>query len=156
MPSQNLVSAVFAPEVKTEILAMLAEIGGKLDFLPSLKGAEIHSLFKAGNSYGPFIDKAYGVVSDHPEILTGVFDLNEFKRDCQLSKDLTSIVNRINELAESVGNTLIAVNSDAMMGALDVYAAVKLNANKVPGLNVASAEMGQFFKRSKKPVAAKS
>ena len=73
--------------------------------------------------------------------MAGAFDLNEFMRDCQLWKDLSVIVSRIKELAESVGNTLIAVNLDALMGAREVYAVVKLNANRVPGLIVASAEI---------------
>jgi hypothetical protein len=82
-----------------------------------------------------------------------VFDAAEFKKDYQLSKDLTSIVNQINELAESLGNTLTAVNSDAMSAALDVYAAVTLNAGRVPGLNVANAGMGEFFRHTKKKAA---
>ena len=108
---------------------------------------------KAGSSFGPFIDNACGVVVDHPGIMASVFDINDFKRDCQLWKDLSVIVSRNKELAESVGSTLMTVNSDALMGALEVYAAAKLNANKVPGLNVASAKAGQFFKKSKKPTA---
>lgn len=153
MASQNLVSAVLLPETKSEIFAKLADIKSKLNFLISLNGSEIQSLLKVGNNYAPFLDKAYGVVNDHPDIMAGVFDAAEFKKDYQLSKDLTGIVNQINELAESLGNTLTAVNSDAMSAALDVYAAVRQNAGRVPGLSVANAEMGAFFKRSKKKVA---
>ena len=39
-----------------------------------------------------------------------------------------------------------------MAGALEVYAAVKQNRDKVPGLNVVADEMAEFFKKAKKKV----
>jgi aspartate/tyrosine/aromatic aminotransferase len=65
-----------------------------------------------------------------------------------LSKELTPIVNQINELAEGLGKTLTAVNSDALAAALDVYAAVKLNKDKVSSLNIVADEMAVFFQRT--------
>ena len=124
-----------------------------MNFLLSLQPKEIKSLFKAGNWFAPFIDKAHLAAADHPEILPQVFNSAEFKQDCQLSKDLTAIVTQINELAESLEKTLIAVNSDALSGALEVYAAVKEHRDKVPGLNVMAAEMAEFFPRATKKAA---
>ncbi len=116
----------------------------------NLDGGEIQSLLKVGNGYAPFVDKAYNVISDHPGIMPGVFDATEFKKDYQLAKDLQSIFSQINELAESLGNTLMAVSSDAMTAALEVYSAAKQNSDKVPGLKIAAAEMGEFFKRTRR------
>ena len=45
---------------------------------------------------------------------------------------------------------MVAVNNDALTEALDVYAAVKQNKEKVPGLNVVADEMAEFFKKNKK------
>ena len=73
--------------------------------------------------------------------------------DYTLSKDLTAIVSQIDQLADSLNNTLLAVNSDAMSSALEVYAAVKQNRDKVPGLNVVAEEMSEFFKKAKKKAA---
>jgi hypothetical protein len=47
----------------------------------------------------------------------------------------------------------IAVNSDTMSEALEVYAAVKQNKDKIAGLNVLAEEMGTFFKKTKKKTA---
>ena len=149
MASQNLVSATLSPETKAEITARIAEIRSRLKFLVTLDASEIMSLVKVGNGFAPFLDKAYGVVTTHPDILPGVFDVNEFKKDYQLSQDLSAIVSQVNELAESLNNTFTAVSSDAMTAALDVYAAVRQNASRVPGLNVVHAEMHEFFKRTK-------
>ena len=150
MPAQNLVSATIAPEVKTDVIEKISQIKGQLDFLLTLQTDEIKSLLKASNSSFPFINKSYNAVSDHPDIMPPVFDTEEFKRDYELSQDLTVIGNHLNELAEAVQNTLMAVNSDAMNGALEVYSAVKQNRDKVPGLNVVADELSVFFKKSRR------
>ena len=150
MSSQNLVSAALAAETKTEILKALAEIKTKLNFLLTLQPDEVRSLFKAANGFAPLIDKAYNSVNDHPEIMSNVFDIAEFKKDYALSKDLTPIVNQINELANSLQNTLMAINSDALAGALEIYASIKQNRDKVPGLNVVATEMAEFFQKTGK------
>jgi hypothetical protein len=150
--AQNLVSASLTPEVKTEILQKLTEIKNALDFLLSLQPKEVRSLFKPGNTFAPLIDKAYHVVVDHPEILPAIFDKEEFIKDYLLSKDLTPIDNQINELSESVTKTLMAINSDALNETMEVYAAVKQNKDKVPGLNVVAEEMAEFFKKAGKKV----
>ena len=150
MAVQNLISAVLPAETKTEVIQKLTDIRSKLSFLLSLQSDEIQGLFKAGNGYAPFMEKAYNAANSHPEILPPVFDSAEFKKDFQLSKDLTTIVDMANELTESLQNTLIAVNSDTMTAALDVYSAVKQNRDKVPGLNVVADEMAEFFKRARK------
>jgi hypothetical protein len=153
MPNQNLISATLPAETQNKIIQKIAKIKSDLNFLITLQPKEIKSLFKAGNWFAPFIDKAHLAAADHPEILPQVFNSAEFKQDCQLSKDLTAIVTQINELAESLEKTLIAVNSDALSGALEVYAAVKEHRDKVPGLNVMAAEMAEFFPRATKKAA---
>ena len=151
MPQQNLISATIDSNVKQEILQKLAEVRNSLSFLQSLQTSDLQGLFKAGNTYAPFIEKAYSTMNLHADILPTVFDAEEFRRDYQLSKDLTQITTQINELSESLSRTLIAVNSDAMSASLEIYAAVKQHKDKVPGLNVAADEMAVFFKRVRKP-----
>ena len=150
MATQNLVSASLSPEAKADIMAKLEDIRRQLAFLLSLNPGDIQGLFKAGNGYAPFLDKAYTAVSQHPGIMPAVFDVDEFRKDYALSRDLGAIVSQVNQLAEGLNNTMIAVNSDTMAGSLEVYAAVKQNRDKVPGLNVVAQEMGEFFKKAKK------
>jgi len=83
-----------------------------------------------------------------------MFNQEEFCKDYQLGKDLSVIVDQMKQLAESLENTLTAVNSDAMVAALEVYAAVKHHADKVPGLNVVAVEMSEFFKRPRHKASA--
>lgn len=150
MAQQNLVSAILPPETKAEVLKMIGEIKTKLNFLLTLQNDEVKRIVKAANGFAPFIEKSYNSINDHPEIMSNVFDIDEFKRDFALSKDLAVIANQINELANSLENTLMAVNSDALVGALEIYAAVKQNLDKVPGLNVVTQEMAEFFQKARK------
>ena len=150
MSSQNLVSASVTPETKTEIIKKITEIKNSLNFLITLQPDQISSLFKSANGYAPFVELAYNTSKDHPDILPPVFDAAEFHKDYLLSKDLGIIADGINQLNDSINTTLLAAKSDAIANALDVYAAVKQNRDRVPGLNVVADEMGEFFKKAKK------
>lgn len=147
--TQNLISATLSATDATEIQQNLMAAKAKLNFLLSLQTEDVSTLFKVGNAYLPFIDLAYQTMMAHPEILSGIFDKDEFARDYNLLNTLRPIFNQINELAESIQKTFIAVGSDTLIAALEVYSAVKQNKDKVPGLAATADEMGVFFKKSK-------
>jgi hypothetical protein len=155
MAMQNLVSAAITSETKADILAKIAEIRTKLDFLTSMSNQDLQGLFKVGNNFAPFLEKARDSANANPDIMSRVFNLEEFNRDYQLLKDLTAIGNQLKQLSDAVQNTLQAVGSDAMAEALEVYAAVKHNADRIPGLKVAATDMGEFFKKQKPKSASK-
>lgn len=147
--SQNLISATLSAQDATEVQQSLSDAKAKLSFLLSLQTDDVITLFKVGNVYLPFIDLAYQTVIAHPEILPGVFDKDEFIRDYTLLSALRPIFNQMNELLESLQKTFMAVGSDAMIEALEVYSAVKQNKDKVPGLAATAEQMAVFFKKSK-------
>ncbi|MFH0974612.1 MAG: hypothetical protein V1874_02385 [Spirochaetota bacterium] len=150
MSTQNLVSASITPETKQDVMAKILSIQTSLNFLLTLKAEEITSLFKPGNNYAPFVELAFNTANSHPEIMSRVFDIDEFKKDYLIYKDLSLICGQVNELAKGLNNTLTAASSDTLIGALEVYDAVKKNQSKVAGLNAVAEEMAPFFKKSKK------
>jgi len=154
--AQNLISATLSADDAASVQQNLADARTRLSFLVNLLPSDVSSLLKMGNGYFPFIEKTYQVVIAHPEILPGVFDRDEFIRDYNLLSQIRPILNQINELAESIQKTNIAVGNDLMVAALDVYSAVKQNKNKVPGLAVTADELGEFFKKSKAKTAVKN
>ena len=147
--AQNLISASLPEADAAEVSLDLSNAKSKLKFLLSLQTEDVVTLFKVGNAYLPFLDRVYQVVDEHPEILPAVFDVVEFKKDYQLFKTLIPIQTQINELAEGLQKTSYAVGSDALVAALEVYAAVKQHKDKVPGLNATADELAVFFKKSK-------
>ena len=148
MSTQNLISAVITPEIKAKIDQACNQLVEALSFTVALQPGDKRAVIRAGDTFVPFIDKADKVVDSHPEILPVVFDKTEFKKDIALRQDLIPIRNRLIGLAEAVDNTLFAASSDCLVAALDVYAAVGRNLDKVPGMNAIHAEMAEFFKRS--------
>ena len=85
----------------------------------------------------------------HPEILSGVFNKDEFDKDYALFKAIQPIGQQINQINEGLQKAVIAVGSDSLDEALEIYAAVKQNKDKVPGLSVTYEAMAAFFKRSR-------
>ena len=147
--AQNLISASLLAADAAEVLQHLTAARDKMPFLSTLQSTDIKYLFKVGNAYLPLLDKIYQVVTTHPEILPQVFDKDEFLRDYELLNAIRPIFNQVNELAEGVQKTFFAASSDSMVAGLEVYAAVKQNKDKVPGLSVICDEMAEFFKKSK-------
>jgi len=153
--SQNLISASLPAEDAADVQQNLAAAKAKLRFLLSLQTEDVVTLFKVGNAYLPFIDKAYQTMVAHPEIIPPVFNQEEFIQDYNLLSTLRPIFAQINELAESIQKTFTAVGSDALVAALEIYSAVKQNKDKVPGLAATADEMAVFFKKSKVKATAK-
>lgn len=147
--SQNLISATLLAEDAADVQQNLSAAKAKLSFLLSLQTEDVITLFKVGNAYLPFIDKAYQTMVAHPEIIPPVFSKDEFLRDYNLLNTLRPIFTQIDELAESIRKTFMAVGSDALVAALEIYSAVKQNKDKVPGLASTADEMAVFFKKSK-------
>jgi hypothetical protein len=147
--TQNLISATLSATDAAEVTQNLNAAKAKMPFLSAMQATDVSTLFKVGNAFLPFIDQVYQVVTTHPEILPPVFDKEEFLRDYALFNTLRPILNQANELAEALQKTYTALGSDALMAALEVYAAVKLHKDKVPGLKVVNDDMALFFKRTK-------
>ena len=150
MSTQNVISATLCEDSKSDILQKLSDIKSQLNFLITLDADQAKSLFKAGNGYAPFIEKAHAASKAHPDILPRVFNNEEFDKDFSLIEALTPIAAKVNELAKSLQDTLVAANSDAMTQALEVYAAVKQHKDKVAGLVATYEELSVFFQRSKR------
>lgn len=154
MTAQNLVSGVMSEEQKTSVTGAVQTIKDGIPFKVVLQPQEKREFVRVGNTYVPFIDLAHQVVTEHPEIMPGIFDTAEFDRDYQLGIDLSPILGQLNELAESVEDTIFAARSDAMAGALEIYAAVQQNKDKIPGMDTVAAQMAAFFKRAGRKLPA--
>jgi hypothetical protein len=75
--TQNLISATLSSEDAGVVQQNLIDAKSRLSFLLSLQTEDIVTLFKAGNAYLPFIEKAYQAMQAHPEIIPLVFDKDE-------------------------------------------------------------------------------
>lgn len=154
MALKNLVSVDFTEEDQKAVMAALDAVASRLDFLVTLRPDELRSIFKIGNNYLPFLEKAVSVVNDNPRIVGHFFDIGEFNRDFQAIKRLAPISAKLERMAEAVRNTIAAAGADAMASALDVYSAARAHVDHVPGISASVVELGEFFKKTRRKDAA--
>ena len=149
MSATNLVSAELSQSDQSEVLTCLATIREKLPFAVAMSGVESKSLFTAGNTYRPFVDKAYQASVDYPGILARDFENEEYRKDHELAEALAPIVQQVADLSLLLSKTQMALSSDLMGASLDVYAFVRQHRDSVPGLAATADELKVFFKKSK-------
>lgn len=152
MPYQNISAKLTDADVQ-EIKEAIATIEAKLPFLVNLTAEERRKLFKMGNKSLTFVSNSLTAAQSNRDILPASFNVDEFARDYQLATTLTNIHLGLQQLAEKVDDTLMAVNSEAMSSSLTVYDYVKTAAKKTPGLKAIAEQLGERFKamRTKAP-----
>lgn len=150
MAQQNLILYALSSEEKTAIDSALTTLETTTkSFVVALTPKQKNGLLKPGDNFSPLIDKAAKVLDEFPQLLPGTFDTGEFRKDLQLRSDLSAFRNRLIALAESIDNTLYAVNSDCYVQTLKTYGFVEASKENVPGINQIAAEMEAFFTKSK-------
>lgn len=154
--SQNLISGALSAEDQQIIQQALTVLNEKMPFLSSMQNVDVSKFFKPGNAYQPLLNLAVQVMEQHPDILPAVFNKEEFKKDSELYAAIAPVAMRVSALHTGLQKTQIAVGSDTLKGALEVYAAVKQHKNKVPGLSAVYDEMRVFFRKNKIKTTATS
>jgi len=149
MPFQNIdatLSAADLQAVKDAFTTVLA----KLPFLVNLTAEERKGGFKAGPDSLSFVTNALTAAQANPEILPISFSTAAFKRDVDLSAVLTELSTLAASVASQIDDTRMAVGSEAMQQANQVYSYVKTAAKTTPGLKPVAAQLGERFQRASK------
>lgn len=147
--AQNLISGALNAEAQKACNEAVDTINSNLPFLSAMQKVDVSKYFKPGNAYQPMLNLAIHVMETHPEILPPIFNQEEFKKDSELYAAIAPLAMRVSVLHTGLQKTQIAVGSDTLKAALEVYAAVKQHKNKVPGLSAVYEEMRAFFRKNK-------
>lgn len=110
----NLISAVFPLADVTTVNENLETFKTKMPFLKSLSAKEKQSLYKPGENYIPFIERCVNIVEAHPEIMSGTFNVEEFKKDVELFVILKPIYQKLALLYQAMDDTITAAGCDAL------------------------------------------
>jgi hypothetical protein len=148
MSYQNL-SAVVSDADKQAVKDAIITIQQKLPFLVNLTPAERKSLFKTGPNSLSFVQNALQAAQNNPTILPGAFDVTEFGSDVTLFAVLTELGTMVDQLASEIDDTRLAVGSEAMNEASQVYNYVKTAAKTTPGLKPVADQLGERFQKTK-------
>ena len=142
---RNLVDAELTAADLQAVETAIETIQTKLPFLISLTNDEKASMFKLGETYKPFVEKAEWLVDNFPMIMPGAFNTAQFKKDLALLTILGSLNNKLQSIAKTMDDTITAVGSDVILAALEIYNSGKNNEERIPGLKPIIDEMKTFF-----------
>lgn len=140
-------SGADAQAIKDAFAAVLA----KLPFAVNLTAEERKSGVRAGGDSLSFVKNAITAAQSNPEILPASFDTAAFQKDVVLFEALIPLATLAASVASQIDDTRMAAGMDAMQQAIQVYNYVKAAAKTTPGLKPTAEQLGDRFKRVKKP-----
>ncbi|MCS7053710.1 MAG: hypothetical protein NZM09_08245 [Ignavibacterium sp.] len=147
MPYQNI-SAEISDRDKREILDLVQQIESRLNFLINLTPEERQSIPKMGDKTIAFVQKALELAQQNPNLVPPYVNLDELRRDFELSIRLKDILNAVSRVYEKLSDTYIAAGSEAFTAALSFYksakAASKMN---VAGTDIIVEELSKRFEK---------
>ena len=145
MPYENI-SATISDQAMAEIKGAIAAIHTHLPFLINLTPDERRKRFKMGDKSLAFVRNSVTATQNNPDIVPGNFDIAEFNRDYQLTVALSEVLGLLEQLTETVDDTLLAVSSESMASSLLVYDYAKTASRHSPGIKSVADQLGERFK----------
>jgi uncharacterized phage infection (PIP) family protein YhgE len=146
MAYQNISAQLTAANIQA-VKTAIAAIEAELPFLVTLTPAERKSLFKTGNSL-TFVQNSLQAAKNNPTVVPGSFNVTEFESDVTLFGVLTELGTLVAQLATKLDDTRMAVGSEAMNEAAQVYGYVKSAAKTIPGLKPVADQLAERFQRA--------
>nr|WP_298121799.1 hypothetical protein [uncultured Pseudoxanthomonas sp.] len=146
--TQNRISLTLDPETVERILASISALEADLQNLIALTNDERRDMFKMGTKSHAFCTTALAVAEQHSGIMPRDFDIAAFRQDQMALDALRPCSLRLAQLYQRVTDTELALGSDLMAAALEVYGVLKV-AGKGKGVDDARRELASRFARRK-------
>ncbi|MCP5054063.1 MAG: hypothetical protein GY940_43240, partial [bacterium] len=137
------ISLVLTQEQLDAMKSDFTAFDGKIsEIAVDLKVEERQKMKTMGDQSETFVEACLKYATDHPEFVLGLLDMEEFKRDWTLYKQLKDLEAYAAVPVEKLSDTAIAAGADALAWGHTFYDAVKVaaKANK-PGADVIVAEL---------------
>lgn len=144
---KNRISMSFTPDVVQRIGVSISALEVDLSALIALSQDERRDMFRMGPKSHAFCTTALNVAEQHPGIMPRDFDLTAFRQDQDALDVLRPLATRLDQLYQRMADTQLALGSDLMAAALEVYGQVKGSA-KDKGLDEARRALGERFERN--------
>lgn len=144
--TQNRIALTFQPDRLERIDGALAALEADLDLLIALTVEERSDLVKMGNKSRAFCTSALAVAQQHAGLMPRDFDFEAFRQDHLALDALRPRAARLAHLMQRASDTELALGSDLMNAALEVYGVIKV-AGKDKGVDEARRELASRFSR---------
>ena len=151
MMNHNRLSAEITDESMTAILDLVKGIETQMaDVGVSLSTDEKRALPRIGPKVMEFMDKALEYAEKNPQVVPNYLDMDEFRRDMDVTKKLFNLQKHLLPVLSRVTDTLMLAGSDSYTCSRMFYHQAKTAANaNQPGTGAIVKELGKLYQRSK-------
>ena len=146
--TQSLVNMTFEPDRLERIDGSLRALEADFDLLIALTADERMELLKLGTRSHAFCERALELAEQHAGLMPRDFDIDAFRQDHLALELLRPRAARLAHLMQRMADTELALGSDLMAAALEVYGVLKV-AGKDKGVDEARRELASRFARRK-------
>jgi len=146
MARQNLISAEAADATIAAAIQNINDVKSSFPFLLNLSVTERVGFRKMGPKSVDYVNDSLVGANQFPNSLPGDFPLNEFAKDVTLINKLFPLLVASQALTEGLNDTLMALGSDAMKEADEVYNFLKLAAKTDANAKALVEQIGRRFK----------
>jgi hypothetical protein len=147
MPRQNLISAQIEDSSITDAIENIKAIQSKFPFLINLSAQERKTFRKMGPKSVDYVNDNQVGAKQFLSSLPTDFPHDEFSKDVALINKLYPLLVASQALTEGLNDTILALGSDAMKGADEVYSFLKFAAKKDANAKELVQQIGRRFKR---------
>lgn len=158
MPNDNLLSASVDSIAMDTIQQSITAIKMQLPFLLKLSPSERQGYSRMGDRSLAFVEKALAYAESNPHLVPPYLKVSEFRKDWDLVKSLTKVMQPLQSLIEAIDDTTMVAGNESYGAALVFYNSVKRAADAgVQGTQSIVKDLKQRFPgRSASKVPPKS
>ena len=124
----NQISATVPDKDVKEILNALNFINEKLPDLVTLTKEEITALPKIGHKTNSFVLQNLKAAESNPELVPKDVEINEIKKDVELIKAISRILNPLKKLEKKLEDNALLAGSEAYLPSIAIHNAMKADA----------------------------
>jgi hypothetical protein len=113
------------PTAMDAIQQAITTIKTQLPFLLKLSPDERRAYARMGDKSVPFVEKAMAYAETNPNLVPPYLQVAEFKKDLELVKALTRMMQPLHSLVEAIDDTMMVAGNESYSAALVFYNSAK-------------------------------
>ena len=146
MSTDNLLSVSIDSIAMDTILQSITTIKSQLPFLLKLSPSERQGYSRMGDKSLAFVEKALSYAEGNPHLVPPYLKVPEFRKDWELTKSLTKVMQPLQSLIEALDDTLMVAGNESYAASLVFYNSAKRAAdNGVQGTQSIVKDLKQRF-----------
>ena len=146
MPRQNLISAEVDDAVVTAAIQTINDTKAEFPYLLNLSAEERKKFRKMGPKSVDYVNENLLGANQFPGSLPSDFPLEEFANDVDAINKLYPLLVASQALTEALNDTLLALTSDAMKEADEVYGFLKIASKRDANAKALVEQIARRFK----------